>query len=52
MTELFLGTQYPTSNLFLPMICEMRINFDEWELFDVHVVREMTSQMIMKFDKY
>ena len=52
MTELFLGTQYPTSNLFFPMICEMRINLDQWELSDVPVVREMVGQMIMKFDKY
>ncbi|KAH9754467.1 BED-type domain-containing protein [Citrus sinensis] len=52
MTELFSGTQYPTSNLFFPMICEMRINLDEWDLSNVHVVREMTGQMIMKFDKY
>ena len=29
MTELFSSTQYPTSNLFFPMICEMRINLDE-----------------------
>ena len=52
MTELFSGTQYPTSNLFFPMICEMRINLDEWELSNVPVVREMAGQMIMKFDKY
>ncbi|KAH9733996.1 BED-type domain-containing protein [Citrus sinensis] len=52
MTELFSDTQYPTSNLFFPMICEMKINLHEWELSDVPVVREMTGQMIMKFDKY
>lgn len=34
------------------MICEMRINLDEWELSDVPVVREMAGQIIMKFDKY
>ena len=39
ITELFSGTQYLTSNLFFPMICEMRINLDQWELSDVHVVR-------------
>ena len=52
MTELFLGTQYPTSNLFFLMICEMRINLDQWEFSDMLVVRQMDAQMIQKIDKY
>ena len=52
MTELFSGTQYPTSNLFFLMICEMRINLDQWEFSDMLVVRQMDAQMIQKIDKY
>ena len=34
------------------MMCEMRINMDEWELSDVPMVRQIAGQMIMNFDKY
>ena len=34
------------------MICEMRINRDQWEFSDIHVVRQMAGQMVQIFDKY
>lgn len=30
----------------------MKINLDQWELSDMHMVRQMPGQLIMKFDKY
>lgn len=52
-TALFSGTSYPTSNLFLCHVCDIRLRLNEcvstsrYEEF-----RTMPPKMIEKFDKY
>lgn len=31
VTELFSGTKYPTTNLFFPKICEIKLALRKWE---------------------
>lgn len=52
VTELFSGRKYPTSNLFFRQICEIKLALNSWLLSDIHVIKDMASRMIEKFDKY
>ncbi|KAG6471996.1 hypothetical protein ZIOFF_069451 [Zingiber officinale] len=51
-TELFLGTKYPTINLFFSTICDIKLAIDGWLLSDDNVVKTMTTNMKVKFEKY
>ncbi|KAK3229766.1 hypothetical protein Dsin_001647 [Dipteronia sinensis] len=52
VTELFLGTKYPTANLYFPKICEIRFSIYEWKNSTCDEIRIMASSMISKFEQY
>ncbi|KAL4325625.1 hypothetical protein GQ457_11G026650 [Hibiscus cannabinus] len=51
-TEFFSGTDYPTINLFLPKIYDIRVSLRQWAASSFSYVRDMTARMVHKFDKY
>ncbi|XP_026400245.1 zinc finger BED domain-containing protein RICESLEEPER 2-like [Papaver somniferum] len=51
-TEKFSGVKYPTTNLFFPSICEIRLSLNEWSKSKFDVIRKMASGMIEKFQEY
>ncbi|KAH9782451.1 BED-type domain-containing protein [Citrus sinensis] len=48
LTEMFSGTKYPTTNLFFPLICKMKLSINRWRTADNLAIRIMAD----KFDKY
>ena len=52
VTGLFLGTKYPTANLYFPKICEIRFSIYEWKNSMCDEIRIMASSMITKFEQY
>ncbi|KAH6800327.1 hypothetical protein C2S52_000791 [Perilla frutescens var. hirtella] len=52
VTEIFSGTQYPTTNVFFPLICEIKLSLQQWRTCRIEAIRNMASKMIIKFDKY
>ncbi|KAJ9557959.1 hypothetical protein OSB04_012573 [Centaurea solstitialis] len=52
VTEKFLGTLYPTSNIFFPLVCEIKVSLLSWKNSPHDVIRNMTSSMLFKFNKY
>ncbi|XP_026396632.1 zinc finger BED domain-containing protein RICESLEEPER 2-like [Papaver somniferum] len=46
-TEKFSGVKYPTTNLFFPSICEIRLSLNEWSKSKFDVIREMASDFEM-----
>ncbi|KAL4285326.1 hypothetical protein GQ457_16G008580 [Hibiscus cannabinus] len=51
-TEFFSRTDYPTINIFLPKICDIRVSLRQWAASSFSYVRDMTARMVHKFDKY
>ena len=52
VTELFLGTSYPISNLFFPKVCEIKITLNSWFTSASYVIKNMAFKMLEKFDCY
>ncbi|KAJ9542242.1 hypothetical protein OSB04_028748 [Centaurea solstitialis] len=52
VTEKFSGTLYPTSNIFFPLVCEIKVSLLSWKSSPHEVIRNMTSSMLLKFNKY
>lgn len=52
VTLLFSGTSYPTSNLFFPDVCDIKVTLSEWACCGIDLVEEMAYKMIDKYDKY
>ncbi|KAE8657275.1 hypothetical protein F3Y22_tig00116996pilonHSYRG00365 [Hibiscus syriacus] len=52
VTLMFLGTKYPTANVFFPSICEIRIALSKWSEDRDEVIKAMGERMLVKFDKY
>lgn len=52
VTEKFSGTLYPTSNIFFPLICEVKVSLLSWKNSSHDVIRTMASSMLIKFNKY
>ncbi|KAH9686208.1 BED-type domain-containing protein [Citrus sinensis] len=52
MTEMFSGTKYPTTNLFFPIICEIRLSLNAWLNSSCDVIKNMAKSMLEKFGKY
>ncbi|KAM0858088.1 hypothetical protein ACQ4PT_048038 [Festuca glaucescens] len=52
ITELFLGTDYVTANVYFPKICEIKMKMRHWATSSDPIIKEMTEQMNTKFDKY
>lgn len=52
-TTLFSGTSYPTSNLFMHHVCDIKLRLNEWVSIPKYDEFRITAQkMIEKFDKY
>ncbi|XP_050278193.1 zinc finger BED domain-containing protein RICESLEEPER 2-like [Quercus robur] len=52
VTELFSGTSYPTTNLFFPKVCGIKIALNSWFTSANDVIRSMAFKMLEKFDCY
>ena len=52
VTEIFFGTKYPTSNLYFPNICEIKLSMSNWIGSPYVEIRLMAKNMIEKFNKY
>ena len=52
VSELFSGSKYPTTNLFFPRICDLRLQIYEWSFDANEVIRKMAASMLVKFSKY
>lgn len=52
ITYLFSGTQYPTANLYFIHIWRIHLNLCEGERSPIEAIKNMSSSMIDKFDKY
>ena len=50
--ELFSGTKYPTSNLFSPKVCEIKLELSKWVECENDVVKNMALKMVEKYSKY
>ncbi|KAF7839222.1 zinc finger BED domain-containing protein RICESLEEPER 2-like [Senna tora] len=52
VTEMFSGTQYPTTNLFFPLMCEIRLSLQNRLSSSIGTISNMASKMMTKFEKY
>ncbi|KAH9802607.1 BED-type domain-containing protein [Citrus sinensis] len=52
VTELFSGTKYPTTNVFLQHVCEIKLSLQDWLLSPCDRIQHMAQLMLLKFDKY
>ena len=52
VTELFSGTQYPTLNVFLKHVCEIKLSLQDWLLSPCDKIQHLAQLMLLKFDKY
>ena len=52
VTEVCSGTSYPTTNLFFPKVCEIKIALNLWFTSTNDVIRSMAFRMLEKFDNY
>ena len=52
VTKLFSSTSYPTTNLFFPKVCEIKIALNSWFTSVSEVIRSMAFKMLEKFDCY
>lgn len=52
LTEIVSGSRYPTSNLFFPKICEIRLSMNLWKMSPNVEIRRMAENMIAKYEKY
>ncbi|KAK3222264.1 hypothetical protein Dsin_009289 [Dipteronia sinensis] len=50
--EMFSGTKYPTSNMYFPKVCEIRLLLDGCLLSNVEEINVMAANMVGKFDKF
>ncbi|TXG63631.1 hypothetical protein EZV62_010625 [Acer yangbiense] len=52
VTEMFSGTNYPTTNLFFLEVCEIRLSLSDWLTSESEVIRKMAENMIQKHEHY
>ncbi|CAL1406148.1 unnamed protein product [Linum trigynum] len=52
ISDLFSGSKYPTTNLFFPRICELKLKIHEWCVDTNEVIQKMGYSMLEKFSKY
>ncbi|KAL6142841.1 hypothetical protein ACLB2K_061117 [Fragaria x ananassa] len=51
-TNHFSGSSFPTSNVFFPDICKIKMHLSKWEKSEHEFLRLMAVPMKEKFDKY
>jgi hypothetical protein len=52
VTELISGTKYPTSNLYFPKICRIKLAIEEWKKSSNSIIEMMATKMMEKFQHY
>ncbi|KAF7827285.1 zinc finger BED domain-containing protein RICESLEEPER 2-like [Senna tora] len=52
VTEMFSETQYPTANLFFPLMYEIRLSLLNWLSSFIGTISNIASKMMTKFEKY
>nr|KAJ0222750.1 hypothetical protein LSAT_V11C200077990 [Lactuca sativa] len=53
VTENFSGTKYPTSNIFFPLICDMKLSLLSWSVYDnSNVIHNVMSVAIVLDPRY
>ena len=52
VTKIFSRTKYPTSNLYFPNICEIKLSMSNWIGSPYVEIRLMAINMIEEFNKY
>ncbi|XP_071738736.1 zinc finger BED domain-containing protein RICESLEEPER 2-like [Rutidosis leptorrhynchoides] len=52
VTLLFSGDKYPTANLFVKSIYEIKYALNQWSEDEEKIIRDMAMKMISKYDKY
>jgi len=52
VTLLFSSTSYPTTNIFFPKVCQIKLALMEWLDFPDSIIHQMTTSMVLKFNKY
>ncbi|CAN0885251.1 Putative AC transposase [Linum grandiflorum] len=52
VSKLISGTNYPTANLFFPLMCELRLQMNQWCFDPNEVIRKTAGSMLAKFSKY
>ncbi|CAN0917238.1 Zinc finger BED domain-containing protein RICESLEEPER 2 [Linum grandiflorum] len=52
VTKVFSGTTYPTSNILFPHICEVKVDLRQWAMTSNEMIKRMSEQMLIKFDRY
>ena len=50
--ELFFGNQYPTTNVFFPQMCKIKLVLDQWLCREDIDVKLLASRMLENFDNY
>lgn len=50
--ELFSGIKYPRANVYFSMICEIRLKIFGWMRNSNKVIKDMASQMMVKYIEY
>ena len=51
-TKIFVGSKYPTTNIYFSKICEIKLALSKW-LFDSNMtITLMAARMLENFDKY
>ena len=52
VTEFFSGHQYPTTNMYFTLVCELKIALNEWSLSSNKMISTMAKSMLAKFNYY
>ncbi|XP_072054831.1 zinc finger BED domain-containing protein RICESLEEPER 3-like [Arachis hypogaea] len=52
VTQLFSGTQVPTTNIYFNKVCEIHVGLEKWVVSPNPVISSMACMMKKKFDKY
>jgi len=52
VTLLFSGTSYQNTNIFFPKVCQIKLALMEWLDSPISIIHQMTTSMVLKFNKY
>ncbi|KAJ9541894.1 hypothetical protein OSB04_028400 [Centaurea solstitialis] len=52
VTLMLSGTKYPTANIFIESVCEIRYSLSKWSGDGDEIIKTMAEKMLVKFDKY
>ncbi|KAK9987393.1 hypothetical protein SO802_032344 [Lithocarpus litseifolius] len=52
VTEFFSGRNYPTTNMYFTLVCELKIALNEWSLSSNEMISKMAESVLAKFNSY